>query len=65
MAHRRQKLCFEDNESCGWIPGLGDNKPRPRKFFEAYLIKSIYYCIDVANIKKVRLKVAKYYVRHP
>lgn len=30
MAHRRQKLCFQDDESCGWIPGLGDNKPRPQ-----------------------------------
>ena len=28
---------FEDSESCGWIPGLGENKPRPRKF-DYYLI---------------------------
>ena len=37
MSHRRQKLMFEDSESCGWIPGLGENKPRPRKF-DYYLI---------------------------
>ncbi len=33
MAYRRQKLDFADNETGAWIPGLGDNKPRPRKFF--------------------------------
>ena len=33
MAYRRQKLDFAENESGGWIPGLGDNKPRPRKYF--------------------------------
>jgi hypothetical protein len=32
MSHRRQKMDFEDSESGGWIPGLGENKPRPRKF---------------------------------
>merc|ERR1711884_658242 len=31
MAYRRQKLDFAENESGGWIPGLGDNKPRPRE----------------------------------
>ena len=32
MAYRRQKLDFSEGESGGWIPGLGDNKPRPREY---------------------------------
>ena len=32
MSYRRQKLGFDESESGTWIPGLGDNKPRPRKF---------------------------------
>jgi len=31
MAYRRQKLGFGDDDSGAWIPGLGDNKPRPRE----------------------------------
>ena len=31
MSYRRQKLNFDDDEKGGWIPGMGDNKPRPRK----------------------------------
>lgn len=30
MSYRRQKLNFDDDEQGGWIPGMGDNKPRPQ-----------------------------------
>jgi len=31
MSYQRQKLNFYDDEKGGWIPGMGDNKPRPRE----------------------------------
>ena len=36
MSYQRQKLNFYDDEKGGWIPGMGDNKPRPRKLFQLY-----------------------------
>ena len=37
MAYRRQKLDFAEGESGGWIPGLGDNKPRPREYYRHFI----------------------------
>ena len=38
MSYQRQKLNFYDDEKGGWIPGMGDNKARPRKLFQMFQI---------------------------
>ena len=42
MSYQRQKLNFYDDEKGGWIPGMGDNKPRPRKLFQMLKTFQIY-----------------------
>lgn len=46
MSYQRQKLNFYDDEKGGWIPGMGDNKPRPQSSrSQRSAVSSINDCI--------------------